>query len=147
VKKSLERDLMPVAVSFLYGKGELKAEFNPEIDSSGKYGEKGDIVLRLTPKQPSAQYKNLFLVVSPKDFHVSQSIIVDSSNNVNHFRFFAPDFAKPIKESYFQFDERSVKNYRVIDADAPKDGAAVPAPPALPAVPPPPAPSATPPKN
>jgi outer membrane lipoprotein carrier protein len=148
VKKNLERDLMPVAVSFLYGKGDLKAEFNPELDRSGKYGEKGDIVLRLTPKQPSARYKNLFLVVSPKDFHVSQSVIVDSSNNVNHFRFFAPDFVKQIKESSFEFDERSVKNYRVIDADAPKDGAAVPAPPALPPVPPPAAPPApTPPKN
>jgi outer membrane lipoprotein carrier protein len=137
VKKSLERDLMPVAVSFLYGKGDLKAEFNAEIDRTGKYGEKDDIVLKLTPKQPSAQYKNLYLVVSPGDFHVSQSLIIDSSNNVNHFRFFAPDFDKPIKDSYFEFDERSVKNYRVLDADAPRDGAANP--PALPAVPPPPA--------
>ena len=138
VKKNLERDLMPVAVSFLYGKGDLKAEFNPEIDTTGKYGEKGDIVLRLTPKQPSAQYKNLYLVVSPKDFHVSQSVIVYSSNNVNHFRFFAPDFEKPIKDSYFEFDERSVKNYRVVDADAPREGTGshvlpeVPAPPAQP---------------
>ena len=147
LKKNLERDLMPVAVSFLYGKGDLKAEFNPEIDTTGKYGEKGDIVLRLTPKQPSARYKSLYLVVSPKDFHVSQSVIVDSSNNVNHFRFFAPDFTKAIKDSYFEFDERSVKNYRVIDADAPKDGAAVPLPPALPPVPPAPAPSAAPPRK
>jgi outer membrane lipoprotein carrier protein len=147
VKKNLQQDLMPVAVSFLYGKGDLKAEFNAQIDTSKKYGEKDDIVLRLTPKQPSAQYKNLYLVVSPKDFHVSQSVIVDSSSNVNHFRFFAPDFEKPIKDSYFEFDERSVKNYRVIDADAPKDGAAVPPPPALPPVPPPPTPSPTPPKK
>lgn len=121
VKKSLEKDLMPVAVSFLYGKGDLKAEFTPELDRSGKYGEKDDLVLKLTPKQPSAQYKNLYLVVSPRDFHVSQSVIVDSSNNVNHFRFYAPDFQGAIKDSYFQFDERSVKNYRVIDADS-KDG-------------------------
>jgi len=134
VKKNLERDLMPVAVSFLYGKGDLKAEFNPELDKSGKYGEKGDLVLKLTPKQPSAQYKNLYLVVSPTDFHVSQSVIIDSSNNVNHFRFFAPDFEKPIKDAYFEFDERSVKNYRVIDADAPKDNAGgdAPAPSAAP---------------
>lgn len=124
VKKSLQQDLMPVAVSFLYGKGDLKAEFNAELDKTGKYGEKDDIVLRLSPKQPSAQYKNLFLVVSPKDFHVSQSVIVDSSNNVNHFRFYAPDFEKPIKDSYFEFDERSVKNYRVIDADTSRDGLA-----------------------
>jgi outer membrane lipoprotein carrier protein len=142
VKKSLQQDLMPVAVSFLYGKGDLKAEFNAEIDRTGKYGEKDDLVLKLTPKQPSAQYKNLYLVVSPGDFHVSQSVIIDSSNNVNHFRFFAPDFDKPIKDSYFEFDERSVKNYRVLDADAPRDGAANP--PALPAVPPPPLPPAAP---
>jgi len=122
MKKNLSKDLMPVAVSFLYGKGDLKAEFSPEIDPSGKYGGKGDIVLKLTPKQPSAQYKNLYLVVSPGDFHVSQSVIVDSSNNVNHFRFFEPDFTTPIKSSYFEFDERSVKNYRMIDGDAAKEG-------------------------
>ncbi|HEX4418489.1 MAG TPA: outer membrane lipoprotein carrier protein LolA [Kofleriaceae bacterium] len=144
VKKSLQQDLMPVAVSFLYGKGDLKAEFNAELDKSGKYGEKDDLVLKLTPKQPSAQYKNLFLVVSPGDFHVSQSIIIDSSNNVNHFRFFAPDFEKPIKDSYFEFDERSVKSYRVIDADAPRDTGAAPNPPPLPAVPPAPAKTAPP---
>jgi outer membrane lipoprotein carrier protein len=133
VKKNLEKDLMPVAVSFLFGKGDLKAEFTPEVDRSAKYGEKGDIVLKLTPKQPSAQYKNLYLVVSPKDFHVSQSVIIDSSNNVNHFRFYAPDFEKEMKDNYFQFDERSVKNYRVIDGDAARQA---PNPPALPAVPP-----------
>ena len=124
VKKSLDKDLMPVAVSFLYGKGDLKNEFNAEIDKSGKYGERTDIVLKLTPKQPSAQYKNLFLVVSSKDFHVSQSVIVDSSNNVNHFRFYEPDFESPIQSSWFEFDERSVKNYRMIDADTNKDGGA-----------------------
>jgi outer membrane lipoprotein carrier protein len=126
-KKNLQQDLMPVAVSFLYGKGDLKAEFNAELDTTGKYGEKDDLVLRLTPKHPSAQYKNLYLVVSPKDFHVSQSVIIDSSNNVNHFRFFAPDFEKPIKDSYFEFDERSVKNYRIIDIDQSRDGLAGPA--------------------
>lgn len=143
VKKNLTNDLMPVAVSFLYGKGDLKAEFNSELDKSGKYGAKGDLVLKLTPKKPSAQYKNLFLVVSPDNFRVTQSIIIDSSNNVNHFRFFAPDFEKPIKDTWFEFDERSVKNYRIVDADqeAAKQGsAAEPAmPPKLPAVPPAPA--------
>jgi outer membrane lipoprotein carrier protein len=117
MKKNLGQDLMPVAVSFLYGKGDLKAEFNSEVDTTGKYGSKEDIVLKLTPKKASAQYKNLYLVVATKDFHVTQSVIIDSANNVNHFRFFAPDFQKPIKDSWFEFDERSVKNYRIVDAD------------------------------
>ena len=120
VKKSLEKDLMPVAVSFLYGKGNLKAEFTPELDTSGKYGEKDDLVLKLAPKQPSAQYKNLYLVVSRADYHVSQSIIIDSSNNVNHFQFYSPNFEKPVALTWFEFDEKSVPTYRVVDGDAPQ---------------------------
>jgi outer membrane lipoprotein carrier protein len=127
VKKNLQQDLMPVAVSFLYGKGDLKTEFNAALDTTGKYGGKGDHVLKLTPKKPSAQYKNLFLVVNPSDFRVTQSIIIDSSNNTNHFRFFAPDFQKPIQEKWFEFDDKSVKNYRIIDADQ-QGGPAAPAP-------------------
>jgi len=123
VKKNLQNDLMPVAVTFLYGKGDLKAEFNADVDKSGKYGTKEDIVLKLTPKKPSAQYKSLFLVVNSQDFHVSQSIIIDSSDNVNHFRFFAPDFKKPIDNKWFEFDEKSVKNYRIVDADQQQQGA------------------------
>ena len=123
VTKNLQQDLMPVAVSFLYGKGDLKTEFNPELDTTGKYGAKGDFVLKLTPKKPSAQYKNLYLVVNPSDYRVTQSIIIDSSNNTNHFRFFAPDFAKEINAKWFEFDKNSVKNYRMIDADAQGSGA------------------------
>lgn len=117
MKKNLQQDLMPVAVSFLYGSGDLAKEFNAELDASGTYGTKGDIVLKLTPKQPSAQYKNLFLVVDAKDFHAKESVIIDSSNNVNHFRFFEPDFDSAIKDSWFSFNPASVPSYRVIDAD------------------------------
>ena len=122
-KKSLANDMMPVAVTFLYGKGDLKTEFNAALDPAAGYGEKGDLVLKLTPKQPSAQYKNLYLVVDPTpgpmQYRVKESIIVDTSNNVNHFHFYAPDFAKPIEDSSFEFDERSVKNYQIVDGDVP----------------------------
>jgi outer membrane lipoprotein carrier protein len=136
VKKNLQQDMMPVAVSFLYGKGDLKTEFSPELDGTGKWGGKGDLVLKLTPKKPSAQYKNLILVVSPTDYHVTQSVIIDSSNNVNHFRFYSPDFVKEIKDTWFEFDERSVKNYRIVDADSQGNrGAPAPPPAPPPAIP------------
>ncbi len=140
VKKNLGQDLMPVAVSFLYGKGDLKTEFNAELDKSGKFGAKGEVVLKLTPKRPSAQYKNLILVVNPDNYRVTQSVIIDSSNNVNHFRFYAPDFQKAVAPSWFEFNENSpkVKNYRVVDADqaAKSAGSNAAPPPPLPAVPP-----------
>jgi outer membrane lipoprotein carrier protein len=135
MKKNLENDLMPVAVTFLYGKGDLSSEFNSEIDKTGKYGGKGDIVLKLTPKKPSAQYKNLYLVVAPDNFRVKQSVIIDSSDNKNQFEFFAPDFEKPMKASIFEFSDTSVKNYRIIDADQQQQGSGASAPPA--ALPPP----------
>jgi outer membrane lipoprotein carrier protein len=133
-KKNLSQDLMPVTVSFLYGKGDLKSEFNAALDTSGTYGGKGDIVLKLTPKKPSAQYKYLTLVVDPKDGHVRESIIVDASNNVNDFKFYSPDFKSPIEDKYFQFNPASLKNYRVIDADQQQGSGAAPPP-----APPPPA--------
>lgn len=117
MKKDIKADLLPVAVTFLYGTGDLTKEFNAAIDTSGAYGTKGDVVLKLTPKQPSAQYKNLYLVADPTNFHVKESIIIDSSDNVNHFRFYAPDFEKPIKDSLFEFTPASVPSYRVVDAD------------------------------
>ncbi len=132
VKKNLQNDLMPVAVTFLHGTGDLKTEFNAEIDTSGKYGAKGDIVLKMTPKKPSAQYKNLYLVVAPDNYRVKQSIIIDASNNMNQFEFFSPDFEKPIKEQWFEFSESSVKNYRIIDADQQGQGSGSQAPAALP---------------
>jgi outer membrane lipoprotein carrier protein len=130
VKKNLQQDLLPVAVTFLYGQGNLASSFNAALDTTSSYGAKGDLVLKLTPKQPSAQYKALYLVVNKDDFHVKESIIIDSSNNVNHFHFFAPDFEKPIEDTWFEFDPKSVSNYRIVDADQPpaKSGSAATAP-------------------
>lgn len=126
VRKNLQNDLMPVAVSFLYGKGDLHSEFDAKLDNAGNYGDKGDIVLELTPKKPSAQYKHLYLVVAKDNYRVRQSIIIDTSENVNHFTFYEPNFDKALKPSIFEFDPRSVKTYRVVDADSPAQGSAVP---------------------
>jgi outer membrane lipoprotein carrier protein len=133
-KKSLQQDLMPVAVSFLTGTGDLNKEFKPELDATTSYGSKGDYVLKLTPREPSAQYKALYLIADPKDFHVKESVIVDSSSNVNHFLFFAPDFEKPIPDTWFEFNPATVKNtYSIIDLDqqqhAQGSNGATPAPP------------------
>jgi outer membrane lipoprotein carrier protein len=118
-KRDLQKNLLPVAISFLYGEGDLKRDFVAAIDDSGTYGSKGDVVLRLTPKKPSAQYKTLFLVVDPKDHQVKQSIVVESSGNTNHFRFIDSDLSRNVKDTWFYFNDKAsnVKNYRIIDGD------------------------------
>jgi outer membrane lipoprotein-sorting protein len=126
IKKNLAADLMPVAVSFLTGKGDLRTDFNAELDTTGKYGDpKVNITLKLTPKQPSAQYKALYLVAAADNYRVQQSIVIDGMGNVNQFQFFEPDFESAVSENLFKLDKNSVASYRTIDADAQgKDGKA-----------------------
>jgi outer membrane lipoprotein carrier protein len=116
-RQSLEKNLLPVAVTFLYGKGDLAADFTAKRDTSGTYGAKTDHVLELKPRKPSAQYKTLYLVVDPKDFRVKQSIVIEASGNSNHFRFFEPDTKKGVADTWFVFNEREFKHYRLFEPD------------------------------
>lgn len=116
-RTKIEDDVLPVAVTFLFGKGDLARDFAPALDASGTYGQKKDYVLELTPRTPSAQYKTLYLVVDPGNFRVKQSIVVEASGNINHFRFYEPDTKAPVKDSWFVLNVKSkqFKKYRVID--------------------------------
>jgi outer membrane lipoprotein carrier protein len=118
-KRNLADDMLPVAVTFLYGKGDLTRDFDAALDTSGEYGTKDDIVVMLKPKNPSAQYKRLYLVVDPGNFRVRQSIIIDSSDNSNDFRFYDPDLTTDIKDSLFVFDEKAAaaKGYDIKSGD------------------------------
>jgi outer membrane lipoprotein carrier protein len=122
IKKDLQKNLLPTAITFLYGKGDLAADFTPEIDKTNTYGAKTDYVLKLTPKQSSAQYKFLYLVVDPSNSRVKESIIIDQAGNKNHFKFYEPNFKASVKDQWFEFNEKSpdVKNYRIVDGDAPQ---------------------------
>jgi outer membrane lipoprotein carrier protein len=115
-KQDLRDNMLPVAVSFLYGKGDLSRDFNAKLDTSKKYGGRDDLVVVLIPKKPSAQYKTLTLVVSRTDFRVKQSIVKESSGNLNHFRFYEPDTKREVKDTWFYFNEAAVKGkYRKVE--------------------------------
>jgi len=117
-KRSLKDAVLPVAVTFLTGQGDLSANFDSSLDASGTYGGKSDYVLKLVPKKPSAQYKTLWLVVSPDNYRVTQSIVLEASGNTNHFRFFTPDFSKDVKDQWFVLNENELrkKRYRLVES-------------------------------
>ena len=113
-KKNIKSDLLPVAVTFLFGKGNLSRDFRSKLVSAARYGAEMDLAVKLTPNKPSAGYKHLILVVDPGDFRVKQSIVKESSGNTNHFRFYEPNTSKPVKDSYFVFNQKAFKNYRIV---------------------------------
>jgi len=112
--QDLKDNMLPVAVTFLYGQGDLSRDFSPALDASGTYGTRGDYVLELTPRTPSAQYKKLYLVVDPGNFRVKQSIVIEASDNVNHFRFYSPNTRRQVQDTWFSFNVKKFTSYRVI---------------------------------
>lgn len=114
-EKNIENDLLPVAITFLSGKGDLRTDFKAALDRSGKYGKKSDYVLELTPKKPSAQYKMLWLVVDSKNYRVKQSIILNTKGDTNQFRFFEPNTSKSVKDYLFAFNAKRLTDYRKVE--------------------------------
>ena len=122
-RQNLQKSALPVAVTFLTGTGDLKAEFAAELDRSGLYNKTSpdDHVLKLTPKKPSVQIKALYLVVDPTNFRVKKSIVINAAGDTNQFAFYEPDFTKAVSENVFKFDPRAAKGFREIkDSQAPK---------------------------
>ena len=117
VHKRIDQDLLPVIVSFLYGKGDLRRAFHAALDTSGAHGGKDDLVLALTPKRKSARYKMLYLVVDPGDFRVKESIVVDATDDVDRVRFFLPDTRTAVPDARFALDPAVRARYRMVDLD------------------------------
>jgi len=108
-QQSLKDSVLPVAITFLSGKGDLTKDFVPSIDTSGRYGTKKDLVLELTPKTSSAQYKKLYLVVDPANYRVKESTVIEGNGNINHFSFYAPNTTRAIADSTFAVNVKTLR--------------------------------------
>jgi outer membrane lipoprotein carrier protein len=114
-KEDLSGSTLPVALSFLMGTGNLTKEFDVALDTPGKYGSKSDILLLLTPKQPSARYKKLWLVVDSKNFSVKQSIVLNTKGDTNAIRFSSVKTNDgSLKSGHFIFNAKANKGFRLI---------------------------------
>jgi outer membrane lipoprotein carrier protein len=116
MKQNLRGHTLPAAVSFLYGKGNLAAEFNitvvPEnqlanIKPDGKttypLQPSGGVVLRLVPKQGNARFKELYFVVDASSGAVTQTLMVDPEGGTNHITFRNMKVNTGIPESLFSW--------------------------------------------
>lgn len=114
VKMNLRRYVMSVAVTFLYGKGDLRRDFSATLLKNSKAGAKGDHVVLLRPRMPDARYETLTLVVHPGDFRVRKSIIVTSQKETNTIAFYNPNTTKPVKDGWFYFNPKRFPKYKII---------------------------------
>ena len=105
---------LPVAVTFLTGKGDLAKDFSARLLTGSKHGGASDEVLELTPKAPSAQCKTLVLVVDRKSFRVKKSIVTTATGDTNELSFYEPNSSKSLADTLFVFNPKAATGFREI---------------------------------
>ena len=107
IKNSVAGSKLPGAITFWLGSGDLAKQVTVTLVKPS--------TLELVPKQPSAAFAKLQLVIDGAV--VKQSIVIDSNGDTNAFVFSNVDLKATLPGKYFAFDPRRVPTYRVIEVD------------------------------
>jgi outer membrane lipoprotein carrier protein len=98
-----KEDGLTASVSFLWGSGRIKEEFDV-APFAGTFGAKTDHHLLLMPKAKNSVFAKIILVVDPATSRVKQSVVVDPQGNVNQFMFEDAKFNSGVKDARFAVD-------------------------------------------
>lgn len=99
-KQCLSESQLPTSLRFLMGEGDLLADFNVELTpkSTAKKPE-----LKLVPKEPTSQYRELRFIIDPDTFQVIRTTIFDPYGNTNQIEFTNTKINKKLPDSGFEF--------------------------------------------
>ena len=108
-KQNLSTSQLPVALTFMSGKGELRSEFDARLKSQdSKYYS-----VELIPKLNEGSYRSVILKVKKTDFAVVASTVVDPVGNLNRVTFTQVKRNTGVPNRAFEF--KVPKGVRVID--------------------------------
>ena len=113
MKHTAQTSNLPAAIAFFWGAGHLANDF--DVALVGTSSVVGSHELRLVPKQPSAQYKELRLVIDPASWRVAKTILIDSSGNTNTIELADTDLKSSIAPELFRFSPTDVPDYKLVD--------------------------------
>jgi outer membrane lipoprotein carrier protein len=82
---SFKADQLSASVTFLFGRGNLEAEF--DIQAADRTDLAPGTALLLLPRKADSRLARLYFVVDPSTFAVKESLVVDPSGNENRFDF------------------------------------------------------------
>ncbi len=98
-KRALKSSQLPIALSFMTGRGDLAAEFDVKLigEAAGAY------TLELLPKQDASDYQSLILEVETSTFAVRSSTVIDPVGNTNQLVFDRMVVNSGLPDSGFKF--------------------------------------------
>jgi len=101
--RDLKSSALPTAISFLWGRGNILADFHVKVLGVSKYERPGTSVLKLLPKVANSNFKHVLFVVNAKTGMVQESVLFDHLGNRNHYVFTNPKPNTRIAKSRFRF--------------------------------------------
>jgi outer membrane lipoprotein carrier protein len=101
--RDLKASALPTAISFLWGKGNIIADFDIRTLARSKYERKDTVVIKLVPKVPNSNFKHVLFVVDNATGMVRESVLYDHLGNRNHYVFSSPKVNTGVRRSRFQF--------------------------------------------
>jgi len=108
-KRPLSQSQLPVALTFMSGKGRLEDEFDAKLLPPP---DPGSLLVELIPRKSEGDYKSLHLLVDRKTFAVKASTVVDPVGNTNHLVFSGVKINTGLPDEGFAF--KVPKGVRVI---------------------------------
>jgi outer membrane lipoprotein carrier protein len=103
-KATLEDSQIPVALTFLSGKGKLLDEFTAKLlTADPRAAAPTDFVVELSPKKGETDYKKVVMIVNATDFSLKEVYVYDPTDNENHLTFTKMKVNKGIPDTQFEF--------------------------------------------
>ena len=98
-RRKLSSSQLPVALTFMSGKGRLRDEFSAKLKQDTADG----VVIELIPKRNEGDYKRIDLTCDATTFAVKSSLVVDPVNNTNKITFRKLKLNQGLPDKGFQF--------------------------------------------
>ncbi len=115
-KSTASASAIPAALAFLTNPAQLAKDFTIAAPANQSQLVAGSVVLELTPKQPSASYAKIQLVVDPATWTVPRSIVYAPSGDTTTYALSNLDLAAKVAPDRFTFTPP--KSYAVTTAPA-----------------------------
>lgn len=112
------------ALKFLFGQGNLRAEFDIALAPAGK-GDEGLTGLELVPKVKQSNYKKLRLFVDAKTFEIRRTVLVDPLDNESRIDFSDISYEE-LKPEGFKFTPPPGARVQDLAQKAPQPGLPAP---------------------
>ncbi len=129
-KTAASTSALPAAIGFLANPGQLAKDFTIAAPANKNHLVPGNIVLELTPKQPSAVYKAIQLVIDPATWTVPRSIVYAPSGDSMTYELVGVNLAAKLPANRFAYV--APKGYQVVIVGSSATPATRPKPPTTP---------------